>query len=244
MIDPTGGLWGALVLGIAGSLHCVGMCGPLILALPGNAARPMRFLLMRTAYHIGRSGIYALFGGMAGMFGYNLRLVGLQQATALLGGLLLLSLVLLPRFRHSIPLLQTIWSGLQPVYRRLFMRSGIRGQLLAGAFNAFLPCGLLYTALAAAAVLSHPLYSALFMGIFGLATLPALLALSFARSSFRWRPGRWSAHVGTAFTLLLGIWMVLRGLGLGIPMLSPDLKQQGPASPQGEFTHSQAPSCH
>jgi len=239
------GLWGALILGLVGSLHCIGMCGPLILALPhGSNSHPVRFWLLRITYHIGRAGTYALFGWLAGTFGHNFKLLGWQQGLSIVGGLLLVALAVWPRLQSRFPGFNFIWLAFRPIQHRFFRQAGFQKQLIAGAFNALLPCGLLYTALAGAVVMGHPLYSALFMGIFGLATVPGLLILSFIKRVLRFQSICGSAHFGTSITLLLGIWMLLRGMGLGIPLLSPDIQNSPMNSVQSESTRSPSPSCH
>ncbi len=238
-------LWGALILGLAGSLHCVGMCGPLILALPlGKSNTTLRYWLLRLTYHTGRSMMYALFGCLVGAFGHNLKLIGWQQGVSIVGGLFLVVLAVWPKLQHRLPTLSFLWTAIRPIQNRFFSQAGFQQQLTAGAFNALLPCGLLYTALAGAMVMSHPLYAALFMGIFGLATMPGLLFLSILKSSFQFSRFRGSARLGTLLTLCFGLWMLVRGLGLGIPMLSPSAKNIHKNQDQKESIHSTAPSCH
>lgn len=245
MNSMTTGLWGALILGLAGSLHCVGMCGPLIMALPVGIGRSsIRFWLLRFTYHTGRSSTYALFGWLVGAFGQNLKLVGWQQGISVAVGLFLVILAFWPKLQNRIPTLSFLWSALRPIQNQFFRHAGFQQQLAAGAFNALLPCGLLYTALAGAMVMSHPLYSALFMSIFGLATMPGLLILSWIKRSVRLGSFRGTAHLGTVLTLLFGIWMLLRGMGLGIPLLSPDLHNNTSKSDPIEHKHTTAPSCH
>jgi len=239
------GLWGALILGLAGSLHCAGMCGPLIMALPpGNSRSLYRFWMMRLSYHTGRAATYALFGWIAGMFGYNLKLAGLQQSISVLGGILLLLIALWPALQRRLPSLNFVWLALRPIQNRFFRQAGLQQQFFAGAFNALLPCGLLYTALAAAVVMSHPLYSALFMGIFGLATMPGLLLVSILKRSLHFKALPGSARYGMALTLLLGIWMLIRGLGLGIPLLSPAIQNVSEHTVKTESAQPKVHSCH
>src|ERR1700752_4598394 len=73
-------LWTAFLLGLFGSLHCAGMCGPLALALPGYPNTGLRFLLNRLAYNLGRISTYALLGGLFGLAGRGLALAGLQRS--------------------------------------------------------------------------------------------------------------------------------------------------------------------
>jgi sulfite exporter TauE/SafE len=217
----------ALALGLVGSLHCAGMCGPLALALPVAGKGTTGFLLGRVAYNLGRVVTYAALGGVFGLAGQGLLLAGLQRWVSItLGVLLIVGLLLSRRVSLAPPVvrlvgaLKTRMAGL--LQRRSFLALGVLGLL-----NGLLPCGLVYVACAGAAATGGWLTGAGYMAVFGLGTVPMMFGLSLSGRLLT--PGlrlklRYALPVSV---LALGLLLVLRGLSLGIPYLSPDLSAEG-----------------
>jgi len=214
-------------LGLAGSLHCVGMCGPLALALPVQQATVAGRITAYTAYNAGRVVTYMLLGTLAGLISTAFSLAGWQQVFSILSGLLLLGLSLLYLFKKKL-LRRNIFPGLQSFMQRQLVRLAhtqkVSTYALLGMANGLLPCGMLYVALASALVTGDGLHGSLFMAGFGLATLPAMLLLLVAGSfiSFRTRAG--FQKVAPYLVLLVSLLLVARGMGLGIAWLSPALE--------------------
>lgn len=231
------GWLGGLALGFFGSLHCVGMCGPLVLALPGKSARWRKFFTLRLLYNAGRILSYSWIGFLVGFFGSQLSLAGWQTQLSLIAGVLLLLLSLGQLFGKSIPLSNLPGRFLGRFLGDSLYKATPGGQLLTGILNGFLPCGMVYLALAGALYLQNPLDSAVFMAAFGLGTLPAMLAVALVGRQLlgKWRLffTRLSPVLGLAFGLLL----LLRGLSLDIPYLSPQL----PERPNQQI---EAAECH
>lgn len=211
----------ALSIGLAGSLHCIGMCGPLVTALHvGGRLHTSRSLL----YHSGRLLGYAVLGLIMGTLGYSMRLVVTQERLALIAGAVMLITFLWPVQQRWIP---PTWSSTLRNLRQYWMKwwqSGHPGIVMGmGLLNAFLPCGLVYTALAASMLTASPWIGAVFMALFGLANTPALLFSSQAIRFIQDRFGsRHRKHVQWAF-MALAMLIVLRGAGLGIPYVSPNI---------------------
>ena len=235
-MSETGPLfWLSLIAaGLAGSLHCVGMCGPILVGFAGAfrgdpggppqaAGHPrggslgIDFL----AYHVGRIWTYALLGVFAGLAGSGLRhgsaLLGWQRgagvmmaATVLLSGLLLLGLV--PGFdgRGSSCAVQRIRRI--PMLGSLVAGSGFTARLLLGASMGLLPCGLVYAMLAVAAVQPTPFHAAAAMAAFGLGTLPALSAVLVAGRLIPHGIRRHGTRVAAILLVLAGVWMSVRAL--------------------------------
>jgi len=220
-------IFAGFVFGFAGSLHCIGMCGPIVLALPGGAESLFRFAVSRLAYHIGRVLTYTMMGVVAGVFGGRVLLPVLQQNLSILGGLVLVLGVLMSRYRHqlleSVPGLGNVTRGLQRIIGDLMRERSLPSLFALGMANGLLPCGFVYVAMTAAAVTAHPLPGLLFMMGFGVGTVPAMVGFSFfprlASAKVRASVGR----ILPAFTLLVGILLIVRGLNLGIPFISPKL---------------------
>lgn len=171
----------AVTLGVSGSLHCLGMCGPLVAAMP---ARP-KFAAAaggRLAYHTGRIGVYSLLGTVAGLIGGTAEFFNAMGALSVLCGVVVIGFAfgadaLANRFRLFAPL-----GMLHTAVRRLFAavsgRKSFVAQAGAGIANGFLPCGLTFAAMAGAGAMRSPGEGALFMAAFGAGTLPAMLGIS------------------------------------------------------------------
>ena len=216
-----------IVLGLAGSLHCLGMCGPLLIAaarLSGGETSKSRSMAL---HHLGRITSYGLLGLTAGSLGQTLSLIGWQQPLTILLGVIILSTTLIARTRFVINR-TTVWVG--ALSRQLNVRlknHPILAHLGLGMCHGLLPCGLVYIALAAAAATSHPVPGTVLMISFGLGTLPLLLGTTAIQHLFSRLPpiGRQWLHTGLA--MLAGMMLVLRGMGLGIPILSPKFSSNG-----------------
>jgi hypothetical protein len=216
-------LVGALVLGAAGSAHCIGMCGPIALAVPvgkGRHARVTSTFLMNG----GRLLAYTLLGLAFGSMGSGLRLAGLQRTVSLLAGAILLLSVLVPgaieRFGARGRL--ALWiARLRGALSRNLARTAPEAILLSGVLNGLLPCGLVYAAAIASTAMETAWSSALFMLLFGMGTLPALVVVRLGAGMFG---NAWKRHLRKASPFAvgaLGLFLLVRGSRLDIPYLSP-----------------------
>ncbi|WP_400191589.1 sulfite exporter TauE/SafE family protein [Hymenobacter sp. B81] len=218
-------LWAGLVFGFLGSFHCVGMCGAIALALPGAGQPRGRYLLGRLLYNLGRVSTYAGLGALAGLLGQSLRLAGWQQGLSIASGLLILLLVAVPgRYSGRVAARLGLDRGLARVKQALayfFQQPTYRALYLTGVLNGLLPCGLVYLALAGAISAPGAAGGAAYMALFGLGTLPLMLALSLTGQLV---PLLWRGRLRRAVPVVASVMAVLfivRGLGLGIPYLSP-----------------------
>lgn len=217
-------LWTALMLGLAGSAHCAGMCGPLALALPRSAgAGWWPHLAGRLAYNLGRLTTYGLLGLAFGGLGRGLALAGVQRWVSIGLGVALLAGVALGGTRGwKWPNLMN-WAPARRLFGRLLQRPGAGTLTLLGGLNGLLPCGLVYAACAGAAVSGSGPAGAVYLLVFGLGTVPMMLGLALAGGALQ-VPLR--ARLQRVIPVALGVmggWLIVRGLGLGIPYLSPDL---------------------
>lgn len=213
----------ALLLGLLGGLHCAGMCGPLVLALPATGRGGWQFAAGRGVYHAGRIATYCLLGMVFGLAGRTLLLAGVQQwVSVMLGVLLLVGLVVSPRFLEFPWIVRRVGS-LKRVMAGFLRTRTLPSLVVLGGLNGLLPCGLVYAACAGAAAAGGWLEGALFMLTFGLGTLPVMLAISLSGrllpAALRLR----LRHLMPISVGVLGCLLILRGLSLGIPYLSPDL---------------------
>lgn len=224
-------LWPVLIsgftLGAAGSLHCIGMCGPLSLALPVSQFSAAKKFLSLLVYQAGRVITYSLIGLLFGLAGRRLYLAGYQQAFSIGIGVLLLVMALLyfgrRRNFHVRPLTR-FYSIIQEMIGRVLRSPAGMGRfLLLGIANGLLPCGMVYIALAATLSFQELSESISFMAMFGLGTLPAMMLAGYADTLIGPVQRRSFRKLIPVFITLMGVLLILRGLDLGIPFISPSL---------------------
>jgi sulfite exporter TauE/SafE len=199
------------------------MCGPLQLALPMPVAGTGRYIVGRTIYQLGRLATYCLLGGLAGLIGKSFFLTGLQRWLSItLGVAMFAGFFLSKKIAVSTPVTRMVGKLKLAMSAQLRQRS-LRSLALLGMLNGLLPCGLVYTALAWAVSAGHTAAAIVFMAVFGLGTLPMLLAIGFLGKTL---PATVRLKLSRAIPFGIGLvaaLLILRGLALGIPYLSPDL---------------------
>lgn len=217
------------IVGILGSFHCIGMCGPIALALPGSNRQTMKFLLQKLLYNLGRVITYSLMGAILGLIGEKIKLFGFQQALSVILGISILFSIILPvKFKGNFVFSKVnrlIEKFVKPKFQKLFTDERSTSFLLIGILNGFLPCGLVYIALAGALATGSILSGVLFMAMFGFGTLPAMFAASVAGGFISINIRKKMTKMIPVFTLLFAFIFILRGMNLGIPYLSPKLKK-------------------
>lgn len=223
-------LWTAWLLGLAGSLHCAGMCGPLALAIPAPTGGLLTYGAGRLAYNAGRVTTYVALGAIFGFLGRTFMLAGFQQGMSItIGVLLLLGLVISPGAASWAPAMRGV-AVLKRAMGGLLQRGGLRSLGLLGLLNGLLPCGLVYVACAGAAATGGVASGALYMILFGLGTVPMMLAISLSGRLMHVAMRRWLIRAMPVSVGLVAVLLILRGLGLGIPYVSPSLAPAGVAS--------------
>jgi uncharacterized protein len=230
------GIWNleftsAILLGFVGSLHCAGMCGPIAVAIPLNNKSWFARITGGLLYNSGRIITYALLGAIFGLAGLGLSLGGLQQWVSIFLGVFMILAVIIPRIgaagKKMARLTDQATSKLKKPFIKLFRLRNYSSLFIIGILNGFLPCGLVYIALAGALVMSHIYEGAFYMALFGIGTIPMMLAISVAGNILSQKLRQRLSKVIPLFIILLGILFILRGLNLGIPYISPKLNQQG-----------------
>ena len=168
---------GAFLIGLMGSLHCVGMCGPIMIAFSGSNRSTSGFVL----YHSGRILSYLIIGLVLGGIGSFVSVLQIQQVATLILGVFVLLLYGIPSFRSEVERFYY-----QSKFYR-FVRSIITKNLslkrrwfFSGIANGFFPCGMTYIAAAGAIAIAHFWHGALFMLLFGLGTVPMLFVLQYS----------------------------------------------------------------
>jgi len=214
-------LWSALILGLLGSFHCVGMCGPIAFMLPVERSNSYKKVSQIVVYHFGRLLAYSLMGLFFGLAGKSLYLFGIQQQLSIVIGLLMIGIVLLPyrvfnKYNFSKPIYRLI-SKVKTALGKALKKKTPDTFLTIGFLNGFLPCGLVYMAVFGSMVSGSALQGSFYMVLFGLGTVPLMTSAiylgKFLNSTIRQRIQK----AIPVFVVIIGILFVMRGLGLGIP---------------------------
>lgn len=214
----------ALVLGAAGSAHCIGMCGPIALAVPSIGTTRGSRWASALILNAGRLSMYVLLGAAIGTFGQGLRLVGSQQMVSIVAGTVLLLSVLVPglleRWNPNGRIALFI-ARLRSTIARNLRRTAPEAIFITGLLNGMLPCGLVYAALLAASSMESVAGSMGYMALFALGTWPALIALRMSGGLIGQAMRAKLRRAAPVLVACLAVLMILRGMELGIPMISP-----------------------
>ena len=221
-------LWTALLLGLVGSLHCAGMCGPLMLAMPATFNPQARLLVSRLSYNAGRIATYTFMGGLFGLIGQTVALAGLQRWLSIGAGVVILGGLITSSHRIFGGPLQRLVTGLKRQIGGLLARRDLASQFGLGLLNGLLPCGLVYAGCAGATATSSFFGGLLYMLVFGLGTFPMMFALGLLGQRLRLQMRFKLVRLVPVSLLIVGALLIVRGMSLGIPYLSPDLS--APAS--------------
>jgi len=222
-------LTSAFVLGLIGSFHCVGMCGPIAVALPINNQSWSSRLIGTLLYNLGRAITYAILGAIFGVLGEGIQLGGFQSWVSIIMGIMMILSVFFPiLFRNTAFMNQFIYGYVSKLKSQLgpLLHSRSLGSLfIIGLLNGLLPCGLVYVALALAIATGSVSSGAMFMFVFGIGTAPLLAVLTLlgnvVSSSFKSKINK----IIPLVIVLIGVLFVLRGMNLGIPYISPPAKK-------------------
>lgn len=218
----------ALSIGLLGSLHCVGMCGPIALALPLDRSSSWNIFNGNLFYSLGRLSSYFLLGLLFGSLGQGVKLFGLQQALSIGIGVIIIMGVLFHQTHFSLPLpsFYRRWvSYLQLQISKAFKRKSLSNLSAIGFVNGLLPCGLVYMAIAGAVSSTSVIKGGFFMLFFGLGTLPLMWAVGVFGQAIEKKYSYSIRKVIPYFLFILGVLFILRGAELGIPYLSPMMEE-------------------
>jgi len=226
-------LLSAFILGLVGNFHCLGMCGPIALAIPLKDNSTSTRLLSILIYNAGRIFTYTLLGALIGFIGKGVFLMGFQQKLSIILGIVIIVyavFIIVKRKSSQLNnLLATKFYRLKNAMGSFLRKKTYDANLLLGLLNGLLPCGMIYIALAGALASESVFSSAAFMLFYGLGTLPVMMILpwvaTYISSNVRIRLNKIIPYTLLVFGLLL----VLRGSNLGIPYLSPQVATEQPA---------------
>jgi len=218
-------LLSALVLGLMGSFHCAGMCGPIAIALPLHGNNIPQKILGGTLYNLGRTLTYGVMGAIFGLLGQGVEMIGFQQKISIImGAVMILSVIFPSLFRNQYNMEKSGFSlvgKLKKSIGKLFSVRSFSSLFFIGLLNGLLPCGLVYMAIAGAIGTGEVLLGSLYMIMFGLGTIPMMLSIAIAGNILSVTVRRKINRLIPILVVVVGIFFVLRGLSLGIPYLSP-----------------------
>ncbi len=215
----------AIIFGLLSSLHCVGMCGPIALMLPVDRQDKVRKTYQIILYHAGRLYSYGALGLIFGLIGRSLYLAGIQQRLSVVIGVLMIAVALIPervfaRYNFSKPIYQII-SWVKSSLGKQFKNKSNKSIFIIGVLNGFLPCAMVYIAVFGALATQSVTQGIIYMLLFGLGTIPLMSLVIYFSAFIRNNIGKRFARVIPYVIVVFGILFILRGLGLGIPFISP-----------------------
>lgn len=195
-------LLGAFTAGLLGSIHCIGMCGGFVIACGGKVTDTF-------IWHIGRLTTYAFLGAVAGVFGSAIP--GPSWIVGVISTLLIVYFA--AALAGLVPEPEVMIPGLKKATTSLAKHTNFAARYGFGVANGFLPCGLVYAALAIPVAMANPAWGALAMVAFGVGTAPALSAVALGLRKVAMK-NLWVRRGLAAGVLLAGLWSI--GMRVGV----------------------------
>lgn len=216
-----------LMLGLLSSLHCVAMCGPIALSLPVHQFKSSKKTLAIILYHLGRLLVYVCLGLIFGAIGKGLFIAGLQQKLSIVLGVLLIVVVFLNenKFQNNILSNGKWYIKFKSLFGNYIQKRTLSSFLVLGMLNGLLPCAMIYMALFGATATQGTFYGGMFMFWFGLGTMPLLTLIISMRDVINSFFKKKLQRVVPFFLMITGLLLILRGLDLDVPYLSPSSLQ-------------------
>ena len=218
-------LFSAIIFGLLGSFHCLGMCGPIAFMLPVDRSNKIKRFLQITVYHLGRIATYGLLGLLFGFLGEGFYFFGFQQYLSIIIGVIMILVVLLPKNKY------TQFTIVKPIYKVLTRLKNRLGKELKkkrfdtfftiGFLNGFLPCGLVYMAIFASIATADIVQGSLYMILFGLGTIPLMTIFVYLGNFTTGLVRKRIQQIIPIAVVAIAMLFILRGMGLGIPYISP-----------------------
>ncbi|MDX1271340.1 sulfite exporter TauE/SafE family protein [Bizionia paragorgiae] len=218
-------LLSALIFGLLGSFHCVGMCGPIAFMLPIDRKNKPKRILQLLSYHTGRLLTYGVLGFIFGLVGKSLNLFGFQQQLSILIGVLMIVVILIPvklfnRYNFSKPIYRIV-SKVKNAMGKELKKKTPGTFFTIGYLNGLLPCGLVYMAIFGALASGNAWQGGVYMLVFGLGTVPLMTTAIYVGNFITGTIKKRILKAIPVFVVIIGVLFILRGLGLGIKYISP-----------------------
>ncbi len=218
-------LLSALIFGLLGSFHCVGMCGPIAFLLPIDRKNKTKRVLQLLSYHFGRLLTYGVLGFIFGLVGTSLNLFGFQQQLSIIIGILMIVVILMPtQVFNKYNFSKSIYRAVSKVKSAMGaeLKKKTPGTFFTiGYLNGLLPCGLVYMAIFGALASGNAWNGSLYMFVFGLGTVPLMTTAIYVGNFLKGTAKKRILKAIPVFVFFIGVLFILRGLGLGIKYISP-----------------------
>ena len=232
-------LYTAFLFGLISSFHCVGMCGPIAMLLPVDRTNQAKKVTQILTYHFGRLTAYGSMGLLFGLLGKGFFMAGIQQKLSIVIGIVMIVVVLIPenifaKYNFSKPIYRLI-SSLKQKLGSQFKQKTYKSLFTIGLFNGFLPCGMVYVALFGAIAMQSPEMGVIYMILFGLGTIPLMSIVVYINAFLTLKVRNKIQKIIPYVAVFIGVLFILRGLGLGIPYISPNTTS---------LFVQQKPNCH
>lgn len=214
-------------LGIVSSFHCVGMCGPIAFSLPLQHLNGIQRQIGLVLYNAGRISTYVVLGALFGALGRTFYMGGWQQWFSIILGIIVLLFGTWPFFQSRYFKFQWVDKFQQKVQNWIgyfLQRGGLTSMFFLGAANGLLPCGMVYVAITGAMAAGSVDGGMLFMAGFGLGTFPAMFLIGSLGFFISIKTRMFMRRGVPYFVAAMGIILILRGLNLNIPFISPVLQ--------------------
>jgi sulfite exporter TauE/SafE len=218
-------LYTAFLFGLISSFHCIGMCGPIALMLPLDRSNQVKKLFQICIYHIGRLTTYSMIGLLFGLLGRGFFMAGIQQNISIFIGVAIIFIVILPektfaKYNFSNPVFRIVMK-LKTILGSQFKKKKYSSLFIIGLLNGFLPCGMVYVALFGAISFQSESLGLLYMILFGLGTIPLMTGIVYLQSFLTLSIRNHIQMLIPYVAAIIGFLFILRGMGLGIPYISP-----------------------
>ncbi len=227
----------AFIIGLVGSLHCIGMCGPIALLVPADNSKKAKFILGKLVYNLGRISTYVFLGSIIGYIGESMGyFISQKYLSAIIGVALIIGIMLPSKIQNKLGfnfVMFRITHWFKHIFSKLMPKRTWMSQYIFGLINGLLPCGMVYVALSGAFLAENNIESMKFMLGFGLGTLPLMLGVSIGADKIRRFFGNKAPKLIPISYTMVGIWLIVRGFSISLPMI---IKQN--------IDFSQIPFCH
>lgn len=221
----------AFIMGLTGSLHCAGMCGPIMLILPFQHLNPKQRFIGILLYHLGRISVYVLLALLVHSFQMIVQAQTQQYVSVSIGLLLfvagLLSLFPTKKLNFVLPWTNFVKSELS----NFIGKPSLYSLTITGFLNGLLPCGLVYMALSASMTCQSTVEIISFMSLFGFGTMPMLLLFIWFKNRIPLQQLNNFRKLVPIVMTFFGLLFIVRGMNLGIPYLSPKIEIQSNGTP-------------
>lgn len=219
-------LFGSMfLLGLGGSLHCLGMCGPLVMAVPFPKSKETT--ATKLLYFFGKALAYGILGIIVGLLGLKAVWGESQRFISIFAGTLIILMVIFPLIKPKSGKFK-FQKTFQEIFRKIKEQPKWYHFFQLGFLNGLLPCGMVYMALTAALASGGPLKGFFAMLAFGVGTTPILWGLAVLKTNVKFDLKKKLRPLTVLLSILVGVLLIFRGLNLGIPYISPAIDTSQP----------------